>query len=222
MAYIQRSAIVTATVVDGIRTADLSLTGTLTGNSILVGISQFGSAIRTFTVADSVNGSHTSVVAYNPARAARIFEVREGLGGNLTITVSAEDNEGAFDAVALEVAGLDSEASAITGSNVTTSGLSFPCASSGLDTTSGAFFFSVSALNGSTSGRTANASVDEGFVGNSSERFFQRWDAVTAQTGVTATWTHTGTNRIATSCLAAFPYAGASGGATRRMWTAIL
>lgn len=223
MAYIQRSAIVSSSDTGSYLEAVLTLNGTLTGNSILVGICQHGSNIRTFTSSDSVNGSHTSVVGYNPARGAHIFEKRVGAGGNLTITVRNSATGGQFDAVALEVAGLDSGSSPITDTYLDgVAAATHPVADPGLDTTTGAFFFSVSACNGSTGSRTVASGWDEGWMGNGSERFFQRWDAASAQTGVTGTWTQTGTNRIATSVVAAFPYTGASGGTPSRMWTSFL
>lgn len=212
MAHVQRSSIVAGNGGTPNRAA-LTLTGTVAGNDIIVTCVQTVSNTRTYSAADGVNGSYSVVKAYTSSstRVITILRYKNGAGGNLTINVDSSGS-GSFVAVADEVAGLDQSASPVTSDFIDpVAAGTHPCAQSGeIDTSGAAFVVSGTALSGAATGGTAASGWTSGALDASNFGFVQYYDAAGALTDERGTWTQTGTTRVGSSAIAAFPYAAES------------
>lgn len=206
MGYINESALGVGAGSPIATTLTLSTNAT---NDIIVEIAQSGTGIRTYTVSDNIHGGYgAAVVSHNPSnRGVHVFRKKAGLGGALTITVTASSGTAGFVAIAYQVSNLDQLATPITSVLTGPSVNAHDCADAAaghLDTVIPAFICTASALSGSFGGEVKSQFFDASAA--SSPSFFQRLDSLVPVTNLLGTWNHTGTARASTSCMVAFPY----------------
>lgn len=75
-------------------TVDVVLSGVAAGNALIVGIAQSGSAIRSYTVADTGSSRYNEDIHFNPGPAANIFSALNVAGGAMTVTATYGSTSG--------------------------------------------------------------------------------------------------------------------------------
>ena len=189
----------------------LTLTGVTAGSTLVAVYAQSTATVRTYTATSDIDGALAPIVSIHPLRGAGIFRQHNVSAGTHVVTVAPDTGTTVNYGWLFEVSGLDVAASAITptgnGVVATENANTHYCAPSGeLDTAVPAFVVAVGALNSAFSTLVAGSGYTAAtYPGGNVFCQYKFTDApITDDRG---TWTHTGTARIATCTMAAFPVA---------------
>lgn len=197
-------------------TISLPLTGVAAGSALIVAVAQTGAGTRSYTAADDVAGSLTSLVSYFPtlARGVQIFVVYNVAAGSHTVTVTQSSTSVTAQATIIEWSGLGTGATAIVGTfDDGAAANTHYCAEVGsIDTTGPCAIICAWGLN-SFSGISAYAAGTSGVAYTRATGtpgpLVQYYDAASAVTDERGEWSHTGTNQRGFSAMVALPYPSA-------------
>lgn len=208
----------TLQVVTVATTATIGLTPTA-GNALIVCLGQSGSAIRTYTVSDDVEGTTgwVQIIYANPSRAAGIWAKQSAPSGITTITVTASAST-TFTASAMEWSGFAGTVTSLATDSLLEGATSttHTCSAGGLTDASSLLAVTTGCLTAASTECAAGSGYTETPAGQANATALKQWQIFTSGcTSEVGTWTNTGTARIAMSAIALV--AGA-GGATGNPW----
>lgn len=212
IAWVQDST--TVGVVSG-TTGDVSISPTA-GNALVVYVGQTGSAGRTYTVSDNVDGTTgwAQAVYNNPGRASGIWYKVNIPSGITTITVAASGTAG-YQFAASEFSGMgtvitvddsDSNNEAVGSDNHQASATGVSSSNEVIAAVAGVLTAAATECNAGT-GYTEVINPS-----SATSRLFE-WDILSAPSGEVGAWTSTGTDRIGVSSIALLS-GNASGGSS--------
>jgi hypothetical protein len=186
-------------------TGEIELTGTTPGSRLIGVVIVTDAAIRGYSAADEVNGTYDLLIAYNPGRGVHVFEVRNNIGGDLTVTFTkVVGGYAASKAYVMEVDNLRSDLVPVISSRTdSANSTTHPGSAAPGMTTDGypAFLLSAAATSGTLGSADPATGYTEGSTGDL--HYLQYRIAASGALNDQAAWT-SGNSRIATSVQIAF------------------
>lgn len=205
-----------AVVVSSAASAQLTMPSACAAQNSLVGATHINSgATRSWTVTDTVDaGNWTSTVLYQPTRSFQIHHRHNISAGTPTITWTVNSGTWSGYVWAVEVSGLDSGASPVTGTLSEGSGTANHESASSAVVATDAFVICNCCLN--SSGTSLSPGSGYAIAPTVSSNISMIQSKVTASQNDTGPWTSTSAIRTSQGCMAAFP---APASASTRPWT---
>ncbi len=191
--------------------AALTLDNVVSGNAVVVGISQTA-GFRTYTVTDTTGNTYSNVFSNTSlTNISGFFYVAKNVtGGSLTITITQAGGAATyFEADAFELAGADTlnPYDQSTSYQESVDSNSHTCANTssgtGINTTANVWIYCMSALN-STAGVTSSTAGSSYTSAGNTLHFHEYRTSDSPLVAHTGPWTHAGTARSATSYIASF------------------
>lgn len=196
----------------------LTITGVAAGNAILIGLGSTSSGNRSFAPTSNLDGAMTVSVDDDPTvdRISAIFALMNARAGNHAFDFGWIG--GVIVRVRLmEVSGIEATGAISRQYTEPSSTNSHQMAgpSAPINTSGGAFFFGVGVLKPTTGDQTALGSWNElSLSANGNQIYTQYKDEAAAVSNEFGAWQGSGSARIATSTMVAFPHASGGGGST--------
>jgi hypothetical protein len=215
MAYVQH--VLLTSVSAGAGTASGAITGVAAGNSLAVAVVQYSAATNRVYSATTSNFSgsadFSSVRQYLPGRGAAVLVKHNVLAGSHTITVNADAGTTPMHVWVFEFSEYDGTGATVSAELLEAAAtLSHTSAPAGeIDTAQASFVLVAGALSSTVTTSVAGATYEKATAAPNSNAFCQYKDAASALTDDAGAWTTTGTARIATSIMVAFPQGAGAG-----------
>lgn len=203
-----------ATPVSGTGPLDIVLNSVTGGNTIIVGVMQPGSAIRTYQATSNIDGALESVIQNNPNAACCAFVLRNATAGNHTITCKVVSySERPISVAASEHDGLDNVGTIVSGSFYDPASTDFHYSAEvgDIDTLGPSLLVCFGVGTASWGSFTATSPWTGLSTSLNSQYISQYQYTASASTDERGEWTSTGTDRRAISVIIAIPLASASG-----------